>query len=619
MLFSCPANRWDSILGLRFRFPGILVFASVLFFSTSIFGQGSGMNSGIDGGSNQSGSERQDDPSLTDVLESIGSQMTEELRGLGGLVGSSSVEWDSNKSPRDTVLTFLEAMKEWQREGKQVQARIQKTLPEAYPFPSEEVFALHAVFNRLGSVSEIALPISEELGKDGLRQFEVFPYALDHEWLWDQLEAPPRQRIVLEYRESDEAWIFSEQTLREAPALLDAIWSITPRWEKSQDREVIRRVFGPTIQQTPWWSWIVLIVFVFLGVLSAWFVRQQILRAGNVIERKTRPLMGSLVRSLSTSTAILFGMVIFILGGSFIEFTPILAGFHWKLVRSVLLFAFIWMIFGLTDLLAVLVKNHLVPDHSEYGAMTVTIIQRLLRGFVFVLLAIFLLENILGFHIGALLTGFGIVGLALSLAGKETAQNLFGAVSIFINKPFVVGDWIEFNDVVGEVADVRMHATHIRLLSGEMLIVPNMQFSSNAVENLAMRSFLRRELNIGIVYSTPPEKVRKAFELIKEVLEDEEVSAEGKFKPDIKPPVITFSAFESYYLNIQVYYWYFIGDEPDEIQRKSERGWLSYLRHASMVNERILEKFNANGIEFAFPVELEQEAGNIHDKSAGEA
>jgi MscS family membrane protein len=235
--------------------------------------------------------------------------------------------------------------------------------------------------------------------------------------------------------------------------------------------------------------------------------------------------------------------------------------------------------------------------------MTVTIIQRAVRTFFFVMVAVFILENVFGFSVGTLVTGIGILGLALALAGKETAQNLFGAISIFVNRPFVVGDWIEFQGKLGEVVDVRMQATHIRLLAGEMLIVPNMQFISKEVENLAMRKYLQREMDIAIPYATDSDKIDTALELIDKVLRSEEIVSEGKCNLETHPPIISFSDYGDYYLNLKVYYCYFIGDDGEELQRNSERGWFSYLRHCTLVNKALLKAFNQEGIKFAFPTQ----------------
>ena len=102
--------------------------------------------------------------------------------------------------------------------------------------------------------------------------------------------------------------------------------------------------------------------------------------------------------------------------------------------------------------------------------------------------------------------------------------------------------------------------------------------------------------------------------MLKGILEDDEIAQNGRFvakdDPSKNPsPHVSFSEYGSYYLNLQVYYWYFIGETGEELDRRNDRGWFSYLDHCTLVNQRILRAFAENDIEFAFPtqtIELEK-------------
>ena len=391
--------------------------------------------------------------------------------------------------------------------GSENTERVQQTLPPGFPPLGPESIALKRVFDRLGTLDKVDFPDASNLVDSSLDSFEVFPYAVDHEWIWQILSEAPEHRIELS--KTDSGWRFSEETLVNAPALLQSLRNIPPVFNHSGETELIERVFVPMLNNSPWWSWLVMAISIppafFIGKLT----RKGVLHLGDRIEKKTRPLIGSMFRSVASASAIIVGTIIFVIGGSFIELSPALSSLYWDFVRAILLVALVFLLLGITDIVATLIRKKIGSKNPEYGEMTVTIIQRVVRSFIFVILIIFLLENVLGFHIGALITGIGIIGLAISLAGKETAQNLFGAISIFINRPFAVGDWVRFRGDIGEVVDVRMQATRIRILSGEMKIVPNMQFISKEVDNLSMRPYIRREMNLSLPYGTPLTKLRK--------------------------------------------------------------------------------------------------------------
>jgi len=548
---------------------------------------------------------RDDSPGIKELFSTIGRVGTENLREFLGVNLSKGFEWDSNESPRHSLFTFNAGMDDILRNGSTSYQRVTQTLPEGYAHESAEAMALKQVLDRLGPMNPLNVPdTSTTSSEPSIQRFEVFPYGLDHEWIWERLDGHPNGEIVLIYDQESDRWIFSEETLKQAPALLESIRSIPPVYPEDGNRDFLKSVFQPMAEGTPWWGWVIFCICLVAAVLVGNFVKHQLMIAGNILETKTRPVVGSILRSIGISVGILSGTILIILGSSFVHFTQIFSNMYWEVIEGVLLIAFLWTILGATDLISTLVKTRIMQkNHDEYGAMTVTIVHRVVNTLLYTVLAIFLLENVFSMNIGALITGLGIVGLALSLAGKESAQNLFGAISIFTNRPFVVGDWVNFKGNLGEVEDVRMQATNIRLLSGEMLIVPNMQFVSNEVENLEMRKFLRREMNIALPYGTPPNKVREALDVLTELFERDDVVKEGNFNVEERPASITFSDFGEYYLNLKVYYWYFIGEKGKQLQREHERGWFSYLNHCTMVNQAILEAFDAHDIEFAFPTQ----------------
>ncbi len=568
-------------------------------------GQGAAASSGGGGSGSGNGNGtdvRQTSPGPRDLMEAGGRALTDSLRNFTRKGEGERKVWDSNDSPREAVMTFVTALSGMIYESEDGQELVKKTLPEGFAADGPEAKALLGVFERLGEIAPTDLPNKAAVEDGQLRNFEVFPYAVDHKWVWETLGKAPEGKITVE-QVGETQWRFTAETLNGAEKLLDSMRKISPVYTEKTDGKLIERAFGGMFSETPWWSWLVFFAVGIGGAFAAVWLHRGLNALGRKFELNDRSVMASLLRSLSTALCIFLAVIIFVLGSSFIQFTPTVAEMYWGIVRAILLIGAVWVLFGLTDLIATLVRTHLIPDSNEYGEMAVTIAQRLFRSLLFIILLIFILENLLGINIGALIVGFGIVGLALSLAGKELAQNLFGAVSIFLNRPFVVGDWIEFNDEIGVVDDVRMQATYIRLLSGEMLIVPNMQFISNEVENLSMRKYLRTTLNISIPYGTPPEKVEKAMEVLRDVLTSEEVNKEGKTDPEERAPVVTFKGFESYYLHLMAYYWYQIADDEDVIQRNDERGWFSYLEHCRIVNLAILRAFDNAGIEFAFPTQ----------------
>ena len=108
-----------------------------------------------------------------------------------------------------------------------------------------------------------------------------------------------------------------------------------------------------------------------------------------------------------------------------------------------------------------------------------------------VIVGAFVLAGLVGLNVNGLIAGLGITGLALALAAKDSVANIFGAISIIIDQPFNVGDWIIVEDVEGEVISIGLRTTMIRTGNDTIVTMPNSNITNSPVENFTMRRFRR--------------------------------------------------------------------------------------------------------------------------------
>ena len=224
----------------------------------------------------------------------------------------------------------------------------------------------------------------------------------------------------------------------------------------------------------------------------------------------------------------------------------------------------------------------------------------------------------LGVSVVPLLTGLGVGGLAFALAARPTLENIIGSFMIFVDKPFRVGQRVNVLGQDGTVEAIGLRSTKIRLLTGHLTSIPNEKMASVEVENIGRRPYIRRVLNVTITYDTPPEKINRAVEILREILSvpavpkteptgttgEPEHTSETKPHPNEAinqedfPPKVYFNELNADSLNIIVIYWY----HPAE--------YWNYLEHANWINIQIMECFNAEGIDFAFPTQTLHLAGD---------
>ncbi len=194
--------------------------------------------------------------------------------------------------------------------------------------------------------------------------------------------------------------------------------------------------------------------------------------------------------------------------------------------------------------------------------------------------------NNAGYDVGAVLAGLGIGGIALAMAAKDTVANIFGGVTVFADRPFAVHDRIRIDEYDGFVREIGIRSTRIQTMQGPIAVIPNSRFSDSAVENVSAAESLRTELVVGLTYDTEHAKVHRAIEILREIIGAHEKAVLWE---------IGFETFADFSLNVRCAY-HVVG-EPKPLWVQSE------------INLQVLERFNAEGLEFAFPTRTLHMAG----------
>jgi MscS family membrane protein len=188
--------------------------------------------------------------------------------------------------------------------------------------------------------------------------------------------------------------------------------------------------------------------------------------------------------------------------------------------------------------------------------------------------------NNVGYDVGAVLAGLGIGGLALAMAARDTVANMFGGVTVFVDRPFSVHDRIRIDDYEGFVQEIGIRTTRLQTIGGPVVIIPNSKFSGSEVENITVNEGLQSAVVVGLTYDTSHERMQRAMQIIEEIIAEH---------PETELWDIGFDAFGDFSLNIRAEYYV-----------KSKRRPLPVR---SEINMAVLERFNAEGLDFAFPTQ----------------
>ena len=130
----------------------------------------------------------------------------------------------------------------------------------------------------------------------------------------------------------------------------------------------------------------------------------------------------------------------------------------------------------------------------------------------------FMVSTELEFNLNGLVAGLGIGSVVITLAAQDTAKNLFGGLVIFLDKPFIVGDWIQVDKYEGTVEDITFRSTRVRTFENSVVNIPNAVIANDSIINWSRMEKRRNKVNLCLELDTPLEKVQKVQQRIKEML-----------------------------------------------------------------------------------------------------
>ena len=202
--------------------------------------------------------------------------------------------------------------------------------------------------------------------------------------------------------------------------------------------------------------------------------------------------------------------------------------------------------------------------------------------FVWIIGGIFCLDTI-GFEVSALITGAGIGGLAIALAAQKTVGNLFGAISLLLNRPFSVGQFVRIDGTLGSIKEIGLTYTKIQDKFWQAVYIANERLLDATIENFGDRNTIRGEGVIGLTYDMNSKQLQKGVDLITGILEEHKESGR------IDGFRVHLDSFGDFSQNIGYNFMTTFWEYGDFLDMRQE------------VNFSIKNSFEKEGLDFAFP------------------
>jgi MscS family membrane protein len=373
-------------------------------------------------------------------------------------------------------------------------------------------------------------------------------------------------------------WAFSRQTVGRIDEWYDAL---PDRWVREWIPEPLQR-YGPA--GLLWWQWLAVPLLVAIALLM-----------GRLLGALTRGVLARLTRrtdttwderlleSIGPALTLLWAVAVAGMLLSWLALLPSARQAARALLGGIATLAVFWAIWRSVDVWTLYLSARPGVAENASARSLLSLIRNFTKVFV-AMGAVLATLAAFGYPVATVLAGLGIGGIALAFGAQKTVENLFGSVSLAVDQPFRLGDFVRIQDFVGNVERIGMRSTQIRTLDRTLISIPNGQLSEMRIEDFASRDRIRFACMVGLVYGTTEAQIRRIVAGMEQVLRDH-----PRIWPDTV--VVRFAGFGASSLDIEVMAWFDTADF-DEFRDCRQEVLLAFMR--------VVE---TEGSSFAFPTQ----------------
>ncbi len=317
-----------------------------------------------------------------------------------------------------------------------------------------------------------------------------------------------------------------------------------------------------------------IVEFIFRHVIKVWTRKTRTNLDDQIVHALHKPLVFSL------SVSGIYGSCYFLHLGGFIDFL-----LH-KIYLALMIVTALKLMLHIARIFCRKIAQQADSKGNSYNVLLSELLLPAAQTVLWSTAILLLMQNVFDINIGALLAGAGIAVMAIAFAAQNTIANIFGAISLIIDRPFRLGERIQVGDKDGMVEAIGLRSTRLRALDGTVWNIPNRTMTDTPIHNYSARPFFKETFTITLTYNTTAADLMRGKKILHAILDNYPL-----FDMETQPPVVIFGEMANYSLNLQATCWFQTTNFGEFRQAKEE------------INFRILEEFNKEHLEIAFPTQ----------------
>ncbi len=332
-------------------------------------------------------------------------------------------------------------------------------------------------------------------------------------------------------------------------------------------------------------QWLGLFALILLAYIIERIIRLYLARLiFHVLSKSGIKISDELNRKFTLPMGILLFTALWTLGVQVLELDYHTLSWFIRGAKVAFTFGLVLASYQLVDLLCLYLEKKAQASENKFDDILVPLIRKSLKTFV-VAVGVIAIGDALSLDMKGLLAGMGIAGLGVSLAAKDTLSNLFGSLTVLLDRPFRIGDWVNIdNGIEGTVEEVGLRSCRIRTFYNSLITIPNGMLTNAHIDNYGMRTYRRFTTTLGVQYDTPVEKIEAFCQGIRAIIEKHPHTRKDYYH-------VYLNGLGASSLNILLYVFFITPDWADELKE----------RHRLIMD--ILRLGKEMGIQFAFPTQ----------------